>query len=64
MPFEERKVILENLSMLMKLLRLKMMTKVAVFNALEALKKYIQMMKLFFANGGDRNNKNIPEMSV
>ena len=35
-----------------------------LYQCINKLKKYIQMMRLFFANGGDRNQENIPEMSV
>ena len=41
-----------------------MMKKGLVFNALQKIKKIYPDDKIFFANGGDRNHENIPEMSV
>ena len=61
MTFSERKVILENLNVLMRLYVLKMMI-LAVHKRLRKIKMHIQKKKS--DNGGDRNKLNIPEMSI
>ena len=64
MPFEERKAIVENLSCVDSVIEFEDDELGSAINALTKVKKMYPEHKIVFANGGDRNKKNIPEMSV
>lgn len=64
MPFNERKVVLENLSCVDSVIDFDDDEKGSAKNALEKVKRIYPTDRIIFANGGDRNKKNIPEMSV
>lgn len=64
MPFEERKIIIENLSMVDSVIDFEDDKFGSAINALKKVKKLYPQSKILFANGGDRNKENIPEMSV
>tara|TARA_B100001027_G_C16247923_1_gene322932 strand:+ start:577 stop:1341 length:765 start_codon:yes stop_codon:yes gene_type:complete len=64
MPFNERKAIIESFDCVDKVIDFKDDEVGSCIDALEKAKNLYPNDELFFANGGDRNNKNIPEMSV
>ncbi len=64
MPFNERKIIVENLSMIDQVIAFEDDQDGSCCNALESIKKSNPNDKIFFCNGGDRNKENIPEMKV
>lgn len=64
MPFEERKAIIESIKFVDEVVSFKDDAKGSCINALEEIKKYYPDEDIYFANGGDRDKKNIPEMSV
>jgi cytidyltransferase-like protein len=64
MPFEERKIIIENLSSVDSVIDFEDDEKGSAINALKKIKDIYPKDDIFFANGGDRNKSNIPEMSV
>ena len=64
MPFNERKSILSAIKYVDEIVEFQDDKKGSCINAIEKIKKLYPNDKIFFANGGDRNNKNIPEMSV
>tara|TARA_X000001036_G_scaffold398591_1_gene401597 strand:+ start:2204 stop:2980 length:777 start_codon:yes stop_codon:yes gene_type:complete len=64
MPFNERKAIIENISFVDEVIDFLDDENGSCINALEKAKNIYPNDKLIFANGGDRNNLNIPEMSV
>ena len=64
MPFHERKAVIENLSMVDSVIGFEDDDKKSATNALLILKEKYASDDIIFANGGDRNQKNIPEMSV
>jgi len=64
MSFDERKSILEAIKYVNKVIDFEDDEKGSCINALLKIKKSYPDDKIFFANGGDRNRKNIPEMSV
>jgi cytidyltransferase-like protein len=64
MPFSERKIILENISYVDEVIDFKDDKKGTAIQALQKVKESFPKDKIFFANGGDRNINNIPEMSV
>jgi cytidyltransferase-like protein len=64
MPFSERKVILENLKYVDEVIDFKDDEIGSCTHALEKVKALYEEDEIYFANGGDRNKKNIPEMSV
>jgi cytidyltransferase-like protein len=64
MPFNERKSILEAIQYVSEVINFKDDRKGSCINALLKIKKLYPDDKIFFANGGDRNINNIPEMSV
>ena len=64
MPFNERKSILEAIQYVSEVINFKDDRKGSCINALLKIKKLYPDDKIFFANGGDRNHENIPEMSV
>ncbi len=64
MPFNERKIILENISCVDQVIDFEDDDKGSAINALEKIKLLHSNDQIIFANGGDRNKENIPEMSV
>ncbi|MDB9974077.1 adenylyltransferase/cytidyltransferase family protein [Gammaproteobacteria bacterium] len=64
MPFDERKAIVESIKFVDQVIGFKDDTKGSCINALEEIKKLHPNEDIYFANGGDRDKKNIPEMSV
>lgn len=64
MPIEERKVIIENLSCVDSVIEFEDDKLGSAINALTKVKSMYPEDKIVFANGGDRNKENIPEMSV
>lgn len=64
MPFEERKCILENLSMVDNVYDFVDDEIGSCINGLEKVKKLHPKDEIIFCNGGDRNRENIPEMNV
>ena len=64
MPFNERKAIIESIGFVDEVIDFKDDEIGSCINALEEAKNLYPSDQLFFANGGDRNDGNIPEMSV
>ncbi|MDA8928834.1 adenylyltransferase/cytidyltransferase family protein [Gammaproteobacteria bacterium] len=64
MPFEERKAIIENLSSVDSVIDFEDDDSGSATNALIRIKELYPSHDIAFANGGDRNQGNIPEMSV
>jgi cytidyltransferase-like protein len=64
MPFQERKIIIENLSSVDSVIDFDDDDKGSATNALIKVKDMYPNDNIVFANGGDRNKENIPEMSV
>ena len=64
MPFSERKLIIENLKHVDKVIDFKDDEIGSCIQALEKVKDIYKGDEIYFANGGDRDKKNIPEMSV
>lgn len=64
MTFNERKSILEAIKYVSEVINFEDDEKGSCINALTKIKKLYPDDKIFFANGGDRNINNIPEMSV
>lgn len=64
MPFDERKVIIENLSSVDSVINFLDDDKGSATNALIKVKDMYPNDDIAFANGGDRNQGNITEMSV
>ena len=64
MPFFERKAIVENLSCVDLVIDFEDDELGSAINALIKVKEMHPGDQLIFANGGDRNKENIPEMSV
>jgi mannose-6-phosphate isomerase-like protein (cupin superfamily) len=64
MPFHERKSIVEAIKYVDEVIGFDDDDKGSCINALEAIKKSYPDEEIYFANGGDRDGKNIPEMSV
>ena len=64
MPFEERKIILENLSSVDSVIDFQDDDQGSATHALIKVKEMHPNNNIIFANGGDRNKGNIPEMSV
>ena len=64
MSFKERKVIVNSIRYVDQVIDFEDDKKGSCINALEKIKEQYPNDELIFANGGDRNNKNIPEMSV
>ena len=63
MPFEERKIILENLICVDQVIDFEDDDLGSCINALKSIKKMFPNDEIIFANGGDRNKENIPEMT-
>ena len=64
MPFNERKEIIKNLSDVDQVISFEDDDIGSAKNALLKVKELYPTDKIAFANGGDRNKENIPEMSV
>ena len=64
MPFNERKAIVSSIKYVDEVIDFEDDRKGSCINALENVKKYYPNDEIYFANGGDRDGKNIPEMSV
>ena len=64
MPFEERKAIVENLSCVDLVVEFEDDELGSAKNALIKIKEMFPNDHIIFANGGDRNKENIPEMSL
>ena len=64
MPFHERKSIVEAIKYVDEVISFEDDDKGSCINALEDIKKSYPDEEIYFANGGDRDRKNIPEMSV
>jgi len=64
MPFEERKTIIENLSSVDSVIGFDDDDQGSASNALIKVKEMYPNDYIAFANGGDRNKENIPEMLV
>ena len=64
MPFNERKVIIESIGCVDEVIDFEDDEIGSCIHALEKAKNLFPADQLFFANGGDRNDGNIPEMSV
>jgi len=64
MPFEERKIIIENLACVDSVIDFEDDEIGSASNALIKAKEIYPNDDIYFANGGDRNKNNIPEMSV
>jgi cytidyltransferase-like protein len=64
MPFAERKNIIENLHMVDKVIDFEDDEHKSCSLGLEKIKKMYPDDEIFFCNGGDRTQENIPEMSV
>ena len=64
MPFNERKTIIENLYFVDDVIGFEDDEFGSAINALENIKNLYPSSEIIFANGGDRNKDNIPEMTV
>tara|TARA_B110000003_G_scaffold71944_1_gene73313 strand:+ start:342 stop:1115 length:774 start_codon:yes stop_codon:yes gene_type:complete len=64
MPFNERKAIIESIGCIDEVIDFEDDEIGSCIHALEKAKNLYPTDQLFFANGGDRNDGNIPEMSV
>lgn len=64
MTFNERKSILQAIQYVNEVIDFKDDKKGSCINGLLKIKQLYPNDKIFFANGGDRNRQNIPEMSV
>jgi cytidyltransferase-like protein len=64
MPFKERKTIVENLSSVDSVIDFQDDDIGSAINALVKIKEMYPDDEIAFANGGDRNKENIPEMNV
>lgn len=62
LPFKERKIILENLSMVSQVIDFDDDNIGSAINGLNKVKKNFPNDKIIFCNGGDRHKQNIPEM--
>ena len=64
MPFNERKIIIENLTYVDQVIDFEDDDLGSCINGLEKVKNAHPNDEIIFANGGDRNKENIPEMQV
>ena len=64
MSFSERHAIVSSINVVDEVIDFDDDHMGSCVNALEKVKKQYPNDEIFFANGGDRNNTNIPEMSV
>jgi cytidyltransferase-like protein len=64
MPFNERKIVIENLRMVDSVIDFEDDDLGSCFHGLEKIKKIFPGDKIIFCNGGDRKKENIPETKV
>ncbi len=64
MPFNERKSVIENLSMVDEVIHFEDDNIGSATNALKHIKEIYPSDQIIFANGGDRDKDNIPEMTI
>lgn len=64
MPFQERKIIIENLEVVDRVIDFDDDDMGSCINGLKKIKTMYPDDEIIFCNGGDRNKKNIPEMSL
>ena len=64
MPFNERKIIIENLEVVDEVIDFLDDDIGSCINGLKKIKEIYPNDEIIFCNGGDRNKNNIPEMSV
>ena len=64
MPFSERKIILENINYVDEVIDFEDDQQGSAINAIEKVKNLYPNDQILFANGGDRDKTNIPEMLV
>lgn len=64
MPFNERKIIIENLASVDEVMGFKDDEKGSCIDALKTVIMKYKDDEIIFCNGGDRNKKNIPEMEL
>ena len=64
MPFSERKIILENINYVDEVIDFEDDQQGSAINAIEKVKSLYPNDQILFANGGDRDKTNIPEMFV
>ena len=64
MPFSERKIILENINYVDEVIDFEDDQQGSAINAIEKVKSLYPNDQILFANGGDRDKTNIPEMIV
>ena len=64
MSYDERKAIVSSIKYVDEVIGFKDDIEGSCINALEDIKKIYPNDDIFFANGGDRDRKNIPELSV
>ena len=64
MPFAERKAVIASISYVDDVIDFEDDDLGSCINALEKVKNIFPNDELFFANGGDKNDSNIPEMTV
>ena len=64
MPFSERKIILENINYVDEVIDFEDDQQGSAINAIEKVKNLYPNDQILFANGGDRDKTNIPEMFV
>ena len=64
LPFDERKIILENLSMVDLVIDFEDDDRGSCILGLEKVKRLYPDDEIIFCNGGDRDNQNTVEMSV
>ena len=64
LPFEERKIIIESIGLVDEVIAFEDDDKGTCIDALNKIKEKHKNDQIIFCNGGDRTDKNIPEMSV
>ena len=64
MPFSERYIIVSSIDYVDEVISFDDDHMGSCIDALKKIKNQYPKDEIFFANGGDRNNKNIPEMSI
>tara|TARA_Y100000996_G_scaffold413088_1_gene400569 strand:- start:1957 stop:2733 length:777 start_codon:yes stop_codon:yes gene_type:complete len=64
LPFQERKIILESIKNVDEVLSFKDDELGSCIDALKKIKTIYSKDEIIFCNGGDRNQKNIPEMNL
>ena len=64
MPFDERKIIIENLTHVDEVIDFEDDDLGSCIKGLEKVKSMYPNEEIIFANGGDRDKENIPEMQV